>query len=109
VCSSDLDKVLLVVSGEMGRSPRLTNTGGRGHYGDMTSLLLFGGGLKMGQIVGESDNQAAKPITRPYNPKHLMATIMHTLFNPAEVRLLPDVPDDVKKFITDGEPISELM
>lgn len=103
------DKVLLAVTGEMGRSPRINNNGGREHYGDMTSLLLFGGGLKMGQVVGESDNQAAKPATRPYNPKNLMATIMHTLFDPAEVRLLSDVPDEVKKFITDGEPITEVM
>lgn len=103
------DKVLLVVTGEMGRTPRLNNNGGRNHYGDQTALLLFGGGLKMGQVVGESDNQAARPASRPYNPKNLMATVMHTLFNPAEVRLMSDVPDDVKKFIVDGEPISEVM
>ncbi len=103
------DRVLLVVTGEMGRTPRINKNGGRDHYGDLTSLLLFGGGLKMGQVVGQSDHQAARPATRPYDPSHLMATIMHTLFDPGEVRLLPDVPNDVKSFITDGKPIAEVM
>src|SRR5690606_20491284 len=71
-------KVLLVVTGEMGRTPRINNRGGRDHYGELTSLLFAGGGLKMGQIVGESDAHATRPATQPYRPKDLLATILHT-------------------------------
>ena len=56
------DKILLVVTGEMGRSPRLSNNGGRDHWGNLTPLLIAGGGLKMGQ-VGNS------PIARPALPR----------------------------------------
>ena len=75
------DKILLVVTGEMGRTPRLNNNGGRDHYGKLTSLLLAGGGLKMGQVIGESDRTAAEATTDPYGPEHLMATIMRVLLD----------------------------
>ena len=49
------DKILLVVTGEMGRTPQLNKNGGRDHYGPLTPLLFAGGGLKMGQVIGQSD------------------------------------------------------
>jgi hypothetical protein len=103
------EKILLVVTGEMGRSPRLNKNGGREHYGNLTSLLLSGGGLKMGQIVGASDRQAAEPATRPYDPKHLMSTVMHTLFDIGKLRITDGIPKEVIDAITAGEPIEELV
>ena len=55
------DKILLVVTGEMGRTPRRNRDGGRDHYGNLTPLLLAGGGLKMGQVIGQSDKNASAP------------------------------------------------
>ena len=103
------EKILLVVTGEMGRSPRLNKNGGREHYGNLTSLLLSGGGLKMGQIVGASDRQAAEPATRPYDPKHLMSTVMHTLFDIGKLRVTDGITKEVIDAITAGEPIKELV
>src|SRR6185369_11345786 len=40
------DKILLVVTGEMGRTPKLNKNGGRDHWGELTALALHGGGLK---------------------------------------------------------------
>ena len=57
------DKILLVVTGEMGRTPRLNKNGGRDHYANLTTLLLAGGGLRMGQVIGRSDRMAASPAT----------------------------------------------
>ena len=48
------DKILLVCCGEMGRTPRLNARGGRDHWGNLAPLLLAGGGLKMGQVIGQS-------------------------------------------------------
>ncbi|MEK6236232.1 MAG: DUF1501 domain-containing protein, partial [Planctomycetales bacterium] len=42
------EKILLVITGEMGRTPRINNNGGRDHYGNLTPLVFIGGGLKMG-------------------------------------------------------------
>ena len=103
------EKILLVVTGEMGRSPRLNKNGGREHYGNLTSLLLSGGGLKMGQIVGASDRHASEPATRPYDPKHLMSTVMHTLFDIGKLRVTDGIPKEVIDAITAGEPIEELV
>ena len=49
------DKILLVCCGEMGRTPTVNNHGGRDHWGNLAPLLLYGGGLKMGQVIGAID------------------------------------------------------
>ncbi|MFT5522461.1 MAG: hypothetical protein ACI9G1_000347 [Pirellulaceae bacterium] len=103
------DKVLLVVTGEMGRTPRINNNGGRDHYGELTPMLLYGGGLKMGHVIGQSDGHATRPTTQPYNPTHMMSTMMHTLFKLGELRLDPSLPRDVANVVLSGDPILPLM
>jgi len=103
------DKILLVVTGEMGRTPRINKNGGRDHYSELTSLLVAGGGLKMGQVIGQSDRTASHPATEPYTPKELMATIMHTLFDVGQLRLVQGIPGDVARVVTGGEPIGPLF
>ena len=102
------DKILLIVTGEMGRTPKLNRDGGREHYGELTPLLLAGGGLPAGQIVGQSDGHATRPATEPYDPKNLAATILHTLFDVGKLRLVPGVPRDLMGFIEAAPPIAEL-
>ena len=103
------DKILLAVTGEMGRSPRINKNGGRDHYGEMTSLLLAGGGLETGQVIGQSDRQAAKAATTPYRPKDLMATIMHTLFDIGKVRLDPSLSRELIQLLEENRPIERLF
>ena len=102
------EDVLLLVTGEMGRTPQLNKNGGRGHYGDMTSLLVAGGGLTMGQVIGESDATAAKPVTRPYGPENLSATILHHLFDLGQLRLMSGLPSEILAMAND-QPIEELF
>src|SRR5262249_27245333 len=59
VAARGLDEnILLVVCGEMGRTPRLNDKGGRDHWANLGPLLLSGGGLRMGQVIGRSDRNA---------------------------------------------------
>jgi len=102
-------KILLVVTGEMGRTPRINKNGGRDHYGNLTTLLISGGGLEMGQVIGASDRHAAEPSTRPYHPRHLMSTIMHTLFDIGQLRVTAGIPKPIIDTIAAGEPIRELV
>jgi hypothetical protein len=102
------DKIMLVVTGEMGRTPRINKNGGRDHYGNLTSLLVSGGGLKMGRVIGQSDRTASQPSTEPYTPKELMATINHTLFDIGKLRLVQGIPGDVARVVTGGDPIGPL-
>ena len=106
------DKILLVITAEMGRSPGKKggkSGGGTGHWGDLTPLVLAGGGLKMGQVIGRSDAKGAFPATNRYGPEHLLSTVMHTLFDTGEVRVTAEIPKPVASFITDGTPIRYLM
>jgi uncharacterized protein (DUF1501 family) len=102
------DKILLVACGEMGRSPKINKNGGRDHWGGLAPLLLYGGGLKMGQVVGESTRDAAEPKTAPVTPRHLLATIAHTLFDLGKLRVARNLPDEITR-LTELEPIRELI
>ncbi len=104
------DDILLIVTGEMGRSPNKNNkNGGTGHWGRLTPLLVAGGGLNMGQVIGRTDRNGGEATSQQYLPKHLLATVMQTLFNPAETRLVAGLPRELETTITSGEPIRELM
>jgi hypothetical protein len=102
------DKILLVVCGEMGRTPKVNNQGGRDHWGGLAPLLLHGGGLRMGQVIGQSTADAGAPLSTPCTINHLLATMMHTLLDVGRVRLTPGLPQEVLRAVS-GEPIEELM
>ena len=103
------EKVLVILTGEMGRTPRINGNGGRDHWGSLTPLLVAGGGLKMGQVIGQSDRQAGAPATEKYTPKNLLGTVMHTVFNTGELRITRDVPKNIADSTTDSLPIPELV
>ena len=73
------DNILLVISGEFGRTPRINRNAGRDHWAPLSTLALAGGGLKMGQTVGESDAKVSRPQNDPITPQDLMATVFHVL------------------------------
>jgi len=81
------DKILLVCCGEMGRTPKLNKTGGRDHWPKLSPLMLYGGGLKMGQVIGRSNRDGGEPSADPLTPAHLISTILHTLFDVGKLRV----------------------
>jgi uncharacterized protein (DUF1501 family) len=72
-------KILLVISGEFGRTPRINKNAGRDHWGPLSTLALAGGGLKVGQVIGQSSPKAEVPRTGLVTPQDLMATVFHVL------------------------------
>jgi Protein of unknown function (DUF1501) len=102
------DKILLVATGEMGRTPKINARGGRDHWGGLAPLLLYGGGLKMGQVIGQSTRDAGEPQSEPYNMENLLATVMHNLLDIGQVRLMTGLPQDLLRAITTPEPIKGL-
>lgn len=82
-----LDHVLVVVMGEFGRTPKLNTTGvagqtglpGRDHWGQAMSVMMAGGGLRMGQAVGSTNALGEYPAEKPYRPEDVLATIYHVL------------------------------
>ena len=104
-----LDKEVLVMAvGEFGRTPTINRDAGRDHWPSAMSMLLAGGGLKMGQMIGATDPKAAYPISEPHSPTDVLATMydamgidVHAHFEDAAGRSIPILPH--------GEPIAALQ
>ncbi len=74
-----LDSTLVIVMGEMGRSPKVNARAGRDHWPQCGFSLLTGGGIKAGMVHGSTDKYAAYPASDPVHPSELVATIYHLL------------------------------
>jgi hypothetical protein len=102
------EKILLVACGEMGRTPRLNPKGGRDHWGNLGPLLLVGGGYGSGQVIGRSNRDASAPQSEPIANRHLLGTILRTLFDVAELRLVPNLPREIAQVMASYEGIPGL-
>ena len=89
------DDILLICCGEMGRTPKINKNGGRDHWAKLAPLLLYGAGFERGQVLGASDRGGGEPADNPVNPSHLISTIMNTLFDIGELRLVSGIPTQV--------------
>lgn len=77
-----LDETLVLCFSEHGRTPKLdTNKpgGGRGHWSNVYSAVLAGGGTARGKVVGASDKHGGQVRHTPVSPKDLLATALHLL------------------------------
>jgi Protein of unknown function (DUF1501) len=105
------DEVLLVVMGEMSHTPRLSNFNGqpgREHWGNTMSLLLSGGGLRMGQVVGATNRTGDEIIQRPVTPGDVLATWYRALGVPLDLQFT-DHAGRPTPILRQGEPIAELF
>jgi hypothetical protein len=101
-------EVLLVISGEFGRTPRINGSAGRDHWAPLSTLAFAGGSLKMGQVVGESSEKAEIPKTTPITPQDLMATLFHVLGLPLDQHFA-DPTGRPTPMVSGGKPIAELV
>ena len=103
------EKILLVCCGEMGRDPVINKNGGRDHWGNLAPLILYGGGLKTGQVVGQSDRRGGEPDSSPVLMENLTATILHSLLDLNKVRLVEGLSNELLTTMTTPRPIQELF
>jgi hypothetical protein len=103
------EKILLVITGDFGRTPKINARGGRDHWTKLCTLAFAGGGLKMGQIIGDSDRAAAAPAGDPVSTPNLMATLLHALFDIPQLRLQPGLPREIMDLVDRGQPIEQLF
>lgn len=102
------DKVLLIITGDFGRTPKVNKKGGRDHWPRLGTLAMFGGGLQTGQVIGRSDRQNGSPDGNFCDTSHLFGTVMNTMFDIGKLRVARGVPSDVVRLIERGKPIVEL-
>lgn len=74
-----LDETLLVVMGEMGRTPKPNKAAGRDHWSYCYDVLFAGAGIKQGVVYGSSDKIGAWPASNPVGPESIIATIYEAM------------------------------
>ena len=77
--SGRLDRTLIAVLGDFGRTPKINNNAGRDHWNGCYSIMLVGGGAKSGYVHGASDRMGSLPIESPVSPGDVVATIYRLL------------------------------
>jgi hypothetical protein len=100
--------VLVVIAGEFGRTPKINKTAGRDHWAPLSTLALSGGGLRMGQVIGESASKVDVPKTTPIRPSDLMATVFQVLGVDPKIQFVNEAGRPVY-MLEDGRPIRELV
>jgi hypothetical protein len=110
-------RVLVVVTGEFGRTPRLSSQvgtstkvhqPGRDHWPQAMSLIVAGGGLRMGQVIGATNSKGEHPQERPLTPNDLWATVYRHL-GIDSTATFPDHQGRPLSILPFGEPIAELL
>lgn len=100
-----LDDTLVVMVGEFGRSPRISNAG-RDHWPAVYSAMLAGCGIRGGYVHGSSDRQGGYVRDAGVRPEAFGATLFHALGIPPETRLSPD---GFTRPASTGQPVMSLF
>ncbi|MBI1311190.1 DUF1501 domain-containing protein [bacterium] len=103
-----LDDVLIVIGGDFGRTPKINSRGGRDHWANLCPLAFIGGGIGRGQIIGQSARRNDVPVTEPVLTSQIFGTVMHTLFDVAQLRLTRGVPRDLMQLLESAQPIPDI-
>ena len=114
-----LESTIVWVGGEFGRTPKIQQeapwNGGRGHHGEVFSMLVAGGGFHGGQVVGSSDATGEEVVTRPVYPWDLIGSMYELLgidpdspfprMGDPNVRLIQPIAGSIKS----GGRLKEIM
>lgn len=118
-------RVLVIVTGEFGRTPRISQVAssgggvasgpagtvqpGRDHWPRAGSMLFAGGGIRTGQVIGATDVRGEDPIERRVSPEDFLATIYRHLDIDYHQVTIRDFSGRPTPIIRSGEAIGELM
>jgi hypothetical protein len=103
-----LANTLVLVWGEFGRTPRINPGAGRDHWPGAMSVVMAGGGLRMGQAIGVTDARAEYPRERPISPEDILST-MYRVLGIDQNREYHNEAQRPLKILNNGEPIRELV
>jgi hypothetical protein len=101
-----LDETLVVMFGEFGRTPKVNKEAGRDHWGRAFFATFFGAGVKGGAVIGKTDKIGAAPVTPPYSPMDLGATIYQALGVDHDLEVRDQLKRPVK--LNTGKPIEAI-
>jgi hypothetical protein len=103
-----LDETLVIWMSDFGRTPIINKDAGRDHWPQCYSMVLAGGGIRGGQVIGESDRTGAYPFVRPVTPADIHATVFAALGYDAQ-HIHYHMTDGRPMPVCDGKVIHELI
>ena len=104
-----LDDTSIVMWGEFGRTPRINAQAGRDHWPQAASVLLAGGGMKMGQTIGSTNRYGEEPEDRPIHYRDVFASLYHNIGINAAHTQLTDLRGRPHPLVDGRVPIHELF
>jgi uncharacterized protein (DUF1501 family) len=118
-------RVLVIVTGEFGRTPRISSVAssgggiasgsagtvqpGRDHWPRAGSMLWAGGGIQTGQVIGATDRRGEEVVARRIGPQDFLATVYRHLGIDPDKAMIPDFSGRPIPIVRDGQPIPELL
>ncbi len=119
------ERVLVIVTGEFGRTPRISHVAssgagvasaaagtvqpGRDHWPRANSMIWAGGGIRTGQVIGATDRRGEEVVARRVGPQDFLATIYQHLGIDFQNVTIPNLAGRPTPIVTDGKPIHELL
>jgi hypothetical protein len=103
-----LEKTLIMMISEFGRTPNVNKDAGRDHHAPVFSCFMAGGGLRGGQVIGSSDKDGYEPQDRPVQVADLHATVCHALGIDPNREVMTPLQRPLK-LVDQGKPINELF
>jgi Protein of unknown function (DUF1501) len=103
-----LNRTLVMVSSEFGRTPKINKDGGRDHWPKVFSVVLAGGGVKRGFVYGASNTTASEPDRDPIGPEDLATTVYHQLGIVADKELMAPGNRPIE-IVDGGKVVKELL
>jgi len=103
-----LDRTLVAVLGDFGRTPKVNANAGRDHWNFCYSLMLFGGGFKKGLVYGASDRIGSHPSLNPLTPADIISTMYQCLGVSHELEIV-DRLSRPQALCPWGNPVNDLL
>jgi hypothetical protein len=101
-----LDDTLVAMFGEFGRTPKVNAGAGRDHWGRAFFALFAGGGVRGSAVIGKSDRIGSDPLSQPYSPMDLGATIYQAVGVDYEAEVKDQLGRPVR--LNTGRPIEAI-
>ncbi len=103
-----LDDIAVVAWGEFGRSPKINQSAGRDHWPRVAGALLAGGGMRCGQVLGETTRWGEEPLNRPIHFRDVFATLYERLGIDVATTQFTDLAGRPQYLVGDHRPLPEL-
>jgi uncharacterized protein (DUF1501 family) len=104
------DSCTVVVMGEFGRTPKISNIVGRDHWPNVNCVVMAGGGMKNGQVIGATDRIAGEAAARPVTFGEIYATLYKNLGIDVATATIDDIENRPQTIVdANSRPLHELV